>query len=294
MFLNIKSMGKVVCDFQLIYETDSYIHLDLYADGLVMESTVLFNKEPYLKKENYGMVIGESKQHIEYISFFESIIKKEDVAKQISQKMINSILSTHKICRRSEREIEQGVLKPQTFLDLYTSLSIMLAFKSFSDKCNPEIFSNDRSQFQKMCLKVRIPSHITTFTRELSNLSKYSNNKSLQKFIKRYSFLQDFNIRETELETVEGLKAYLDIERESYKFKKRKLEKIDISKDSACTIFKRIGWYEEVRHYYQLRGLRNLRIFLTSLNMDIYRTSISSLKEELYRREFRHGNLSVI
>jgi hypothetical protein len=94
-------------------------------------------------------------------------------------------------------------------------------------------------------------------------------------FIRKYGFLNTFNIEKTQFESKKEIKKYLEENNISY------FEKKDKKNDMYDLLSKRFCWYEEFRHYYQMRALRNFRLIFEKLNLNIFNTDFNDLKIKL-------------
>lgn len=134
---------------------------------------------------------------------------------------------------------------------------------------------------KKNIANIRSPSYIIRLSTALSKLSPNSSDDAIYNFILRYGFLNDFNIESTTLETIEGVRKFIETPI-SYPKRISRMKKLGNQEQHICgRITRRIAWYEELRHYYQLRILRNFRLAFEHFGLDKFHTGIDELLESM-------------
>lgn len=259
-----RKTNQVVIDYQLVYDIDSAIHLNFYADGLLSEAQTLFSiKTPFSKKGD-GMLLASLQRFEEYESLFKATLEKEKMRFEIAKKMTKSIFPVHRLCLKAEREYLSGKIFLSTYLELYQSVVQMLSYKRFSDYCE--------SHFASFQSEARTPSFLLRMLQALERLQHNLDDNEIQTFIDRHGYLFQFSIAESELETSFGIREYL--QRNPIHFSSLKKRQ----NHTGVTLFKQLAWYEELRHVYQLRALRNFRKCFQQMGLDIHEATIESIK----------------
>ncbi len=283
MFLLDRDTGKMCLDFQLIYDVDAYIHLDFYADGLCEEPKCVFGLEGIFKKISYGFVVADKEKFEDYE---ENVLKKcvnRDLLKKVSNMMVNSIIDI----RKSSEVIENKILcNNLTYKDIevyYQSIIEMMAYRRVSDIYQDEIEGLDDPDLIKLICSTEVPSYMMILNKKLKELKKNSSEEQIKDFIFNYGFLGDFSIKKGEFETEEFIREKLEhIIDDDFEYKKETFDLEDTGEyKELLEIYKNIVYYEEYRHYYQLRALRNFRLIFELLNLDIHTTDIQKLKSAL-------------
>lgn len=261
---------EIIVDFQLFYDTDSFLHLDFYADGLVKEPKIVINKECVFKKKNMGFVTADKTRYKAYEREFENLLKNPEFINKTKKKMIQSVLDVHRACLRWEKKWRKREIEKKDVKEYYEKITTMMAFKRFSDHCEKKI--------QKET--TRTPSYLMRYIKGLERVRTFPTDKEIQKFINKYGFLQYFGIEKNSAETKNGVLTLI---------KKNRLpgnkEKRGVTGNQPISLYKYLAWYEELRHYYQLRSLRNFRWLMEENECDLYETSIEDLVNLLTRKE---------
>lgn len=285
MFFSLVKQKKVIMDFQLIYDTDSYIQLDFYAQGLKQEP-LLYNRPIYLERKSYGFLTGDLNMHKDNEDVFHEHLQKEEWVHATAKQMIQSIRQLHYMTRKIEASLKNNVLSYELWNDYFQTIARVLSFKRFSDECKAEDFCHDTSIFEEQVKQLRLPSHILLFHQKFERLRKDYSPETIQEFIHRYGFLYDFNIEETIFENQEAIleKLKQPISKKVLRSPSKKVIQMD---DSSLRLFKSIVWYEELRHYYQARAVRNYRVALEILGLNIYQTGIDTFHKNL-KKEVSH------
>jgi hypothetical protein len=144
----------------------------------------------------------------------------------------------------------------------------MMAYKRFSDRCE--------TLFEKP-FDIRVPSYLMRLLIALERIDIHSSNEVCD-FIERYGYLYDFYIKENLLETPQGVQEYVKTlkpmnPRSSYK-------KNEKPRSFLSMLYKYVSWYEELRHIYQLRALRNFRRLFQHYDLDIHETSWQDISKK--------------
>ncbi|PLT31769.1 hypothetical protein [Peribacillus deserti] len=250
MGIFIKTEEKAVFDFELVYDTDSKIHVDWYANGLLWEQKILGGPTAFYKK-NYGIIVADLKEYEEYQKFFYEKLSNKTFLQEIVPKLAISIIDVHRACRKFELERTR-----ENAEILHRKVSYMLGFKRVSDYCQNNIDLN----------KENVPSYLLRIVQGLQRLKEHPSIENKKIFIKRYGYLHTFKIARNELETLEGVQKKINKMFPDTVIRKRK----NWGLGSPSSIGKYILWYEELRHVYQLRALRNFRNYFEEININIH------------------------
>jgi len=260
--------NEVVIDFQLIYDADSALHLDFYADGLIEEAHQLFHQYSPFQKINYGFLSCSIPDYEQYENHFDTSMKNHFFLSTAACAMVSTIKPVHELCRKIEKQKRENVFEFSYYKELYQRVVNMMAYKRFSDRCE--------TLFEKP-FDIRVPSYLMRLLIALERLDIHSSDE-VTNFIERYGYLYDFYIKESRLETPEGVNKYVKTVKPT---NPRSYVKMDNSKRSfECILYKYVSWYEEMRHIYQLRALRNFRHFFQYHHLDIHETSWKDLLEK--------------
>lgn len=286
MYLCFKSQDLVVADFQLIYHTDNYVQLDFYAEGLRQEP-LLYNEPIFGVRTSFGFVKGSYKDFEHNEDVFNNRIHDITWVLETTSKMIKSIYELHKINRLIEKYLKKKEIPSNLWFYYFSAITEVLKYKRFTDNCEPIWFAENQNEYEKEISKIRVSSHILLFYKKLERLKNEQNDIEIQKFIERYGFLYDFNIAPTLFEKENELKLFLS---KTSSTSKKKISCHINSGDISVRLYKRMGWYEEMRHYYQARALRNYRIAFEMLGMDIFKTGIDDFHNQLKRSESNFNN----
>lgn len=239
--------NQSVLDFQLVYDTDSNIQLDLYADGLLEEPKLVSLPCPF-RKRTYGLLSADLEDFNTYQEQFISRITQ--MQETLTTGMVQSIVKVHQMCRRIEHSLDKGtsfLSDKALWSDFYKAIIKMMSFKRISDEYQLE--------YEHLATVVTLPSYMDRLYSSLHNLHNNLSSERILHFIRYTGFLLTFNIEKTELESEETVRMWANRSWE----KKSSLRRC-APKTQEEQWIKRVGWYEEMRHYYQLRALRNFRL----------------------------------
>lgn len=293
MYLCFHKKNLVVADFQLIYDTDNLIQLDFYAEGIRIEP-LLYDQKIFSERINYGFLKGTYIDYQKDQQFFMNLMEDSEWVDITSKRMVKSIHNLHKLTKMIERALDEKQLSLPLWESYFYSIANAISFKRFSNTCDPIRYSESEEQFEFAIKNMRIPSHVLLFYKKLEQLKKDPNDVEIRSFIKKYGFLYDFNIAATPFENISDIKGIIQNQQEAL----LQVMKEDAPMKSAKNIndnnfgvilYKRLAWYEEMRHYYQARALRNYRLIFEQLNLDIYCTGIDDFHNKL-KEEIRHVN----
>ncbi|GAB6422498.1 hypothetical protein bcgnr5378_37090 [Bacillus cereus] len=275
MFLWDANTEQEILDYQLIYDTDSNLQLEFYADGSMKESLLFSHTSPYIKKD-YGLLVVNPNLREEYEKLVDNEITKDEIREQITMQMVLSIKNVHNWCRKIERQLQNESYSKNNHLGnwrkFYNSIVHMMSFKRLSD-----IFQN---QWSHLAQSITLPSYMDQLHQSLYHLKKNPTKNNIDKFSWYTGFLLTFNIEKTELEQQDGIKKWL-----AKDWNTRPSLRRTSPSSSEEKWMKRVGWYEELRHYYQLRALRNFRLLFEELNIDIHNGTMADIEEEVLCKE---------
>ncbi|QSX04999.1 hypothetical protein JYG23_09895 [Sedimentibacter sp. zth1] len=265
MFLEYKKNKSFVCDFQLIYDTDNKLHLDFYAYGLLKEPCVLNLKAKY-KLLDYGLIEISKKKYKLISKKMNKITKNLNYMKNITTKMKNSIYRLIESNIEFERLIESGIYDYNVCKKCFDCVTDVMAYRRIAD-LSGEYYS--KSVCKERYSKIGIPSYLITLN---ENKQKINDLNDIKIFIKEYSYLSTFNIDNKKYEDINNytlnVNAQGNLKPINIPFDKSKC------KNNIEEIVYSLSWYSEMRHIYQLRTLRNFKLFMEAKNMDIYNTDI--------------------
>lgn len=285
MFLLDKDTKKMCLDFQLIYDVDANIHLDFYADGLCEEPKYIFGIENIFEKISYGFVVAD---HDKFEDYEKNILGKrvnDKLLREVSTKMVNSIFRMKESSEEVEKKIIGKTLDYKDIETYYKEIIEMMAYRRISDIYQHEIESLNDHDLIKILCEIEVPSYIMILNKKLKELKMNPSEEQIQEFIFNYGFLGDFSISKCEFEMEDFIREKLElILAEDMKQKKEISDLGNMEKyKEQLELYKNIVFYEEYRHYYQLRALRNFRLIFELLNLDIYNTDIQKLKLHYYK-----------
>jgi hypothetical protein len=183
MFLKCYETNEYVVDFQIIYDTDNILNVDFYADGLLIEPTVLFGKKTHYEKSGYGLVKTNINKHNRYEKMFNEKIRDKEFLEKNSKDMILSIRNLHRNCRIVEKNLSN--LSITILENFYNSICKVMSYRRMVEKIQDEIklISINNSN---------VKSYILKLNEQLYKLSKGEIDNNT--FIWKYGFLYDFNI----------------------------------------------------------------------------------------------------
>lgn len=290
MFFNITTEQKVIVDFQLIYDTDNFVLLDVYAEGLRKEPTI-WNRTPYFDRIGYGFLCANIQDHENYDEFFQTALKNRESVDVKTREMMRSVVQVHKWNRKIESELNEKNINFPNWLEYFKILTNMLSYKRLSDELDYLGFSEDPEKTQGMIQQIRLPSHMLVFHKAYSNLCGSPTEAHINNFINRFGFLFDFNMRRNSFEIYDELKTQImfQLTDGSGLIPVRNKIRIDETNDFSLSLYKRIACYEEWRHYEQARAIRNYRNMMEMIGVSPYRTDINRLHETLERGDINGG-----
>jgi hypothetical protein len=216
LFLIDKKNKLAVLDYQLIYDTDSLIHLDFYCDGIIKEIN-RYVPNARTEKLGPGMMCLDLKDYTFFQAKLSELVHDQTELKKLLSKMVGSIKPVHTACRKVECQFKSNQIHLYDYLDLYAKVINMMSYKQISDQLESKLIISES----------RTPSYLIRFYRSIKQLSLGLTEQKIENFIERHGFLYSFSILETELESKTGLKLYLDSKKEWPEIKtvKKKAEK---------------------------------------------------------------------
>lgn len=264
MFLYQEKQNQYVLDYQLIYDLDSPLHADFYGDGLQKEAGVFGVSTPFQKKGN-GFFVADEEEFEEYESLFAQ--KAEEDKHTIIKDMARSLIVVHKLSRKMEGMLQTGNISSSFVETYYHSILDMMKYKRISD-----FYQEKYEEYGK---EIRQPSHLRRLMHAIESVKRNQTKENIQKFISYEAFLFRFSMKENELEKEESLRPWLA----NYISKERKHNRGRLPENEEEKIVRYVGWYEEMRHYYQLRALRNFRLLFERKNLNIHRCSMDDYRK---------------
>lgn len=269
MFLKYLKTNKYICDLQLIYDIDCLIHFDFYTQGLLNEHIVLNCVEGF-KAIDYGVVEISANGYHELNSKMKLLIANKIELLAFTDNIIASIYKLIELNNQVKNSLDNKAL----FYQLYEQLGIVMSYRRIVD------LASDTLMDCNIVKELHCPSYLVMLSEAFNKLHPESSDEALDLFIKEYGYLYTFHIKETPYEN----KGYLKEMIRENKVNDGKVELVPINFDERNyhkteeKILYRLSWYSEMRHIYQLRSLRNFRLYLQYLNKDIYLTT----KKELF------------
>ena len=268
MILNFLKDNSIVCDFQLIYDTDSKLHFDFYAYGLAKELQLLVTVNEKVIPA-YGMLKISKEKYQKALDKIDLICSDHNLLMIEVENMKNAIkrLVYANVLLEESLNNEKNILK-----------NLELCFNSVIDVMAYRMISEKSSEILTECVDLKhiselgIPSYLLILQQ---NKEKIKNNYDIIMFVKEYGYLSSFNIAQTIYESEKYLST-LDKGCGG-------VEPMHISyDDSYCKsridkIIYGLSWYSELRHIYQLRTLRNFRWYFEKKHFDIHKTGAKEL-----------------
>ncbi|MDD4113051.1 MAG: hypothetical protein PHC56_08470 [Herbinix sp.] len=268
MFLKYLQDDYMICDFQLVYETDSKLHIDFYAYGLLKEPAVLDVDSNYTLV-SYGMVKIDSNEYVRINNRINTIKNEIPILFSKLYEMRNSMYRLIQANKVAEDAIENGQYDISFMKKCFEAITDVMAYRRLADEAG-EYYSEKITN--KRLSQIGIPSYLNILEKNKNNIESLSD-ASL--FVKEYGYLNSFNIKANMGENINNIKI-----------KKDASENIQVLKldydDSGCVNIKErlvygLSWFSELRHIYQLRTLRNFRWYFENKNLDVHLTGAREL-----------------
>jgi len=281
MYLCFQKHNLAVADFQLLYDTDNFIQLDFYAEGLLKEP-LLYDNPIFAEKITSGFIKSSYEDYLANEKIYKATIRNQEWVESTSIKMVNSIIRLHKLTRLIEKDLTEEQLSLNLWKDYFSAIAIVMQFKRFTEDCEPTWFTEDVDLYENQIKEIHVPSHILLFHKKLDGVKKERTEREIKNFIHLYGFLYDFNIALTPFEDEGQIRELISKSTTQIRAIKPPQR---INHSFSTKLYKRMAWYEEMRHYYQARALRNYRTVFEKLNLDIFETGI----EEFHRHLGKEG-----
>lgn len=273
IFLDNQSTNSMIADFQITYNCDCKLHYDVYAYGLKKES-LLLKEEDIFEYLDYGMLTCSKVKFLERNIILNSICDNLELLfytfNEIKAEIDDFIVYNKKL----EIELLKNKFDTSHFLLLLDKFTTIMSFRRI-----PEIYFNNLENKIIELDNSKMPSYAVALNNAIKSLNIRTNSKEIEQFIFEYGYLTNFKIRKSKFENFDYVASIAKKNANTYK----KIKPICIEyngnfidNEKKKTIYN-LTWYEEIRHIYQMRMLRNFRLFFEHYNLDIYKTTYQDL-----------------
>ena len=274
-FKNINNETRVI-DFQLIYDCQSKLHLELYGIGLKKESLLIDHKDIY-SFIDYGFLECSEKNYQTRLNMLKSICKDYTKLHQLYKKVELKMNKLDILNNYIEEKIKSNIFDISDYIVLADTFTTIMAFRRI-----PEIFFDVSKKYTKENLDLtqnELPSFMNLLNEQMNFLHCKMSDNELEDFAFNYGYLASFYMTKTKLEDVEYVRKISkknkpSITKTPNKILVNKSYEID---DIDLKMFYLMIFYEERRHMAQMRVLRNFRLMFEHYDMDPF----SSLIEDL-------------
>lgn len=268
MFLYYIKDDAMICDFQMIYDTDNKLHFDFYAYGLMKEPEILGIDVCY-DLLSYGMVkiakndLEKLDMKIEEIvhndaHLYRKILEMKATLVQLTEanQIIETSMEHERYCHNECQHVLDAVIK-------------VMAYRRLAEKAEEYLFEDiDLVRFSEL----KTPSYLSMLKANRENIESLDD---VHLFIKEYAYLNSFLIRD---DRCDESSSYAVIRENGINIKPVYVP----YDDSLCeNLYEKsvygLTYYGEVRHIYQLRTLRNVKSYMKKLNLDIFETDMKEL-----------------
>lgn len=268
MFLHYIKDNSMICDFQLIYDTDCKLQFDFYAYGLVKEPEI-FGVDVRCNIISYGMV-KVSKEGYKIINKeMQNIIDDSIKLKILLLDTRQAIQNLKEENLNLEMQMKNNKYDIIQLKNTFNALSIVMSYRRISD------FVADKLAEQinlERYSKLDIPSYLIILDENRKKIKSVTDAKI---FIEEYGYLSTFDIGAYDYENINLYVFNNSIEAVlrplNVPYNDSKCENVDEELLYGFT------WFSELRHIFQARTLRNFRRFLLSIGKDIYETGVKEL-----------------
>lgn len=292
MFLYSKKTDCMVCDFQLVYESDGRLMLDLYAYGQAKEPASI-ETEAAIDCIDCGLISVSCSDYKKIELKLDTICCDKTLLGKHTEQMCNRISHLIAKCSEVEKRLKRimeceelnkrSVLAAKSIDILYEgfdALTDVIAYRRLADKISDylaKVVGIER------IATIKVPSYLIIFEEEKRKLGRRLPEKELEKFIWEYGYLEGFSMRETKWEKIDYVRSYA-ADKEGVTCYIRPL-KVQFCPYNGGTweenVLYKLSWYSECKHIYQLRMLRNIRIYMQLMEMDIIKTDARSLFKDV-------------
>ncbi len=268
MFLHYIKDDSMICDFQLIYNTDCKLHFDFYAYGLAKEPEIL-GIDAKCDIISYGMVQMDKKDYIKINNRIEEIGNDNRQLEILLIEIQRVIQSLKEENYKIELQMQENEYNKKNFKDVFIAMIDVMAYRRIADYGGERLA--DKVEVEEY-LKLGVPSYLSILN---DNKKRIKSKNDAQLFIEEYAYLSTFDI---------GTYDYEDICQ--YTFDNSTETSLNLLSipydDSRCQCLEEkllygYSWFSELRHIYQARTLRNFRRYLQAIGMDIFETCAKEL-----------------
>lgn len=287
MFLHSIKTDCMICDFQLVYESNGRLMLDLYAYGQIKEPSFI-KAEATVNYIDCGLISISCKDfqilESKLLCACKDSFLREEHTESMRQKMINLILK----CEKMEECFERNKVSLQVMYEGFDALTDVIACRRFADVASDLLIS----EIGIGCLNsLKLPSYLVLLQEAMKKIGYDSNDNQLKTFIWEYGYLAGFSVLENKFENIDYLKSFALMKEKVGE----EIEKLNVEYEPPdCRtrnekLFYDLSWFSECKHIYQLRVLRNLRKYMQLEGMDIVKTDARSLFKDVL--EFKRYNV---
>lgn len=292
MFLHSMKTDCMICDFQLVYESDGRLMLDLYAYGQVKEPASL-GIEAVVNCIDCGLISVSCSDFKKLELRLDVICRDRMLLEKHAEQMCFRVIHLIAKCNEMEKHLKQimkcGETKKRTVLakksinvmyEGFDALTDVIAYRRLADKASDLLTSE--MGIERMTA-IRVPSYLMVFEEEKSKLGHQLPEEELEQFIWEYGYLEEFSILENKWENIDYVRTYV-ADKEGLNGHITPLSVEFCPSDGGVreeNILYRLSWYSECKHIYQLRVLRNLRKYMQLLGLDVIKTDVRSLFKDV-------------
>lgn len=279
MFLYSIKTECMICDFQLVYESDGRFMLDLYAYGQMKEPASL-EVEAAVNCIDCGLISISCNDFKRLESKLDSISEDNDILEKHTRKMHQRITNLIEKCNEMEACLAQNKVSLEVMYEGFNALTDVIAYRRLADKASDLLISEIGTE---RLASMRLPSYLVMLQAEMDKLGNKSTKAELELFIQEYGYLTGFSVLENKYENINYVKAYAaDNEGTGYRIEPLFVP-YELSDDWTKNekIFYELSWYSECKHIYQLRVLRNLRRYMKRFGFDLIKTDARELFKDV-------------
>lgn len=292
MFLHSIKTDCMICDFQLIYESDGRLMLDLYAYGQVKEP-VLLGSEAAVNCIDCGLISVSCNDFKKLELKLDTICHDKTLIKKYTEQMHFKMMNLIEKCTEMEKNIKQ-IMKSveikeriipekkdiRVMYEGFNTVTDVIAYRRLADKAGDYLAA--KIGIDKTAA-IKVPSYLVLFEEEKNKLGSHLTEEELERFCWEYGYLEGFSIQENKWEDIDYVKKYSAGKKGQPGCIKPLVA--EFCPPTGCTpeeyILYELSWYSECKHIYQLRVLRNLRKYMQLLNLDIIKTDAKGLFKDV-------------
>lgn len=280
MFLKNKKDNRRICDFQLEYACDCRLMLDFYAYAQIKEPANL-GIPVDVEFIDYGMVGLTEENYFILENYLKEKMKNIQFLKEVCSVMIDKTTQLIQNCNILEEKMQSGKYTKQELYKTFDKLVDVISYRRLADMAS-DYLGNEIGKEKISSLQV--PSYLLLLKENFEKLGHSSTDEDFYLYINEYAYLNGFDIRKNKFEDINYLKQISSCKKECKKIRKMDLKYTPLSwEDDKIQIFHAISWYSELKHIYQLRVLRNFRIYFEENNLDIQLMDARSIFQDVHQ-----------